>query len=170
VPICEILCLEFLIDHGTDEVVEAEIVLLTAFFVEWRLRIWLTFELGLKTKAVLIEKGALLVGSCVGELIGVDEGRGTFRCLTKMLQMSQFIAARRVVSVVALAFLQVGLRRTLFGERAVCVMQMFLACNKLMFAVQGAFGKFDARRIKNLCHFAKYFEFDCRFQRGSALL
>lgn len=84
-PICDILCLEFLIDHGTDEVIEAEIVLLTTFFVDRSLRIGFAFELRLKATTILLEEFALLVGSCVGELIGIDEGSRTFCGLAKML-------------------------------------------------------------------------------------
>lgn len=49
-----ILCFEFLIDHGADEVIEAEIAFLLAGFVKRSLRVGCAFELGLKTKAVLI--------------------------------------------------------------------------------------------------------------------
>ena len=78
---------EFLIDHGTNEVIEAEIVLLLARFVERGLWIGCAIELGFKTEAVLIKKGALLIGSRVRELIGIDEGGGTFCRFTKMLQV-----------------------------------------------------------------------------------
>ena len=79
------LGLELLIDHGTDEVIEAEIVFLLAGFVCRSLWIGCTFELGVKTKAVLIEESALLIGGSVRELIGIDEGCGTLSRFSKML-------------------------------------------------------------------------------------
>ena len=79
------LGLELLIDHGTNEVIEAKIVFLLAGFVERGLRVGCTFELGVKTKAVLIEKGTLLIGSRVGKFIGIDKGRCTLCGLSKML-------------------------------------------------------------------------------------
>ena len=79
------LGLELLIDHSTNEVIEAEIVFLLAGFVCRSLWIGCALELGLKTKAVLIEKGTLLVGSRVGKFIGIDKGRCTLCRLSKML-------------------------------------------------------------------------------------
>ena len=82
------LGLELLIDHSTNEVIEPEIVFLLALFVERGLWIGCAFELGFKTKAVLIEKGTLLIGSRVGKFIGIDEGRSTLGRFSKMLKMS----------------------------------------------------------------------------------
>ena len=79
------LGLELLIDHSTNEVIEPEIVFRLTLFVEWSLRVGCTFELGFKTKAVLIEKGTLLVGSRVGKFIGIDEGRSTLCRFAEML-------------------------------------------------------------------------------------
>lgn len=144
-PICEILCLEFLIDHGTDEVIEAGIVFLLAFFVDRSLRIGFAFELRLKATTVLIEKGALLVGSCVGELIGIDEGSRALCRFAKMLQMGEFVAFRRCLFVIPLVFLQIDFGVTLFGKCAIGVMQMFLAQDQLMFGVEGTQDAVDAR-------------------------
>ena len=58
---------------------------LLAGFVERGLWIRRAFELGFKTKAVLIEKGTLLIGSRVGKFIGIDKGRCTLCGLSKML-------------------------------------------------------------------------------------
>ena len=80
-----LLGLELLIDHSTNEVIEAEIVLLLTRFVEGRLRVRCAFELGFKTKAILIEKGTLLIGSRVGKFIGIDKGRYTLSRFSKML-------------------------------------------------------------------------------------
>ena len=79
------LGLELLIDHGTNEVIEAEIMFLLSGFVERGLRIGRAFELGVKTKAVLIEESALLFGGSVGKFIGIDKGRCTLCGLSKML-------------------------------------------------------------------------------------
>ena len=128
---------EFLINHGTDEVIEAEIVLLLAGFIEGRLRIGCTFELGLKTKAVLIEKGTLLIGGCIRELIDIDEGRCAFCCFAKMLKMSKFIAFRRGLLVIALVFLQINFRMTFFGKSAVGAVQVFFACDEFVLGVEG---------------------------------
>ena len=76
---------EFLINHGADEVIEAEIVFLLPFFIERRLRVGCTFELGFKTTAVLVKEGTLFVGGSVGEFIGVDEGGGTFCRFAEMI-------------------------------------------------------------------------------------
>ena len=143
---------EFLINHGTDEVIEAEIVLLLAGFIEGRLRIGCTFELGLKTKAVLIEKGTLLIGGCIRELIDIDEGRCAFCCFAKMLKMSKFIAFRRGLLVIALVFLKIDFRVTCFCERAICVMQMFEACDELVLGVESSCDVVNASRIMNFSH------------------
>ena len=76
---------EFLIDHGTDEVIEAEIVLLLARFIEGCLWIGCAIELGFKTEAVLIKKGALLIGSRVRELIGIDKSCSALCRFAEML-------------------------------------------------------------------------------------
>ena len=76
---------EFLIDHGTDEVIEAEIVLLLSGFVERGLRVRRALELRLKTKAVLIKKGTLLIGSRVRELIGIDKSCSALCRFAEML-------------------------------------------------------------------------------------
>ena len=148
-----LLGFEFLIDHGTDEVIEAEIVFLLTGFVCRSLWIGCAFELGLKTKAVLIEKGALLVGGRVGEFIGIDEGGGTLGCLAKMLKMNEFVALRRVLFVIAFALLEVRFDSALFGERAIRCVQMFLTCDEFVAgAIKGAGCFFDARGVMNLCH------------------
>ena len=128
---------EFLIDHGTNEVIEAEIVFLLAGFVEGRLGLRRALELRLKTKAVLIKKGTLLIGSRVGEFIGIDEGRSTLGRFSKMLKMGKFVALRWCLLVVAFVFLQIDFRMTFFGERAICAMQMFLARNEFVPGVKG---------------------------------
>ena len=79
------LGLELLIDHSTNEVIEPEIVFLLTLIVEWGLRVGCTFELGVKTKAVLIEESALLFGGRVGKFIGIDKGRCTLCRFSKML-------------------------------------------------------------------------------------
>ena len=76
---------EFLIDHGTDEVIEAEIVLLLARFIEGCLWIGCAIELGFKAEAVLIKKGALLIGSRVRELISIDKSRCALCRFAEML-------------------------------------------------------------------------------------
>ena len=45
---------EFLINHGTDEIIESEIVLLLACFVERSLQIGRSFQLRFKSKAELL--------------------------------------------------------------------------------------------------------------------
>ena len=59
--------------------------------------------------------------------------------------MSKFVALRRVVFVVPFVALNIGLHPTFFGEHTVRAMQMFLACNEFVVAVQGSFGEFNAR-------------------------
>ena len=129
---------EFLIDHGADEIIEAEIVLLLTLFVERSLGIRCTFELRLKTTAVLIKKGALLIGGCVGELIGIDEGCRALCRFAKMLQMSKFVSLRGSLLIITFAFLQIDFGVTLFGKRTIRVMQMLLTHDQLMLGVQGA--------------------------------
>ena len=136
---------EFLIDHGTDEIIEAEIVLLLAVFVERSLLVGCTFELGLKTKAVLIEKCTLLVRGGVGELIRIDEGSRALCRFAEMLQMSEFFALRRILSVISFVSLQIDFRMTLFGERTICAMQMFDARDEFVRAIQSTRSKVDAR-------------------------
>ena len=132
------LGLELLIDHGTNEVIEAEIVFLLAGFVEGRLGIRRALELRLKTKAVLIKKGTLLIGSRVREFIGRDEGCSTLSRFSKMLKMSKFCATRRVLLVVPFVALQVHLRLTFFGKSAVGAVQVFFARNEFVVDVQCA--------------------------------
>lgn len=148
------LGLELLIDHGTNEVIEAEIMLRLAGFVERRLRIGCTFELGFKTKAVLVEEFALLIGGGIGELIGIDEGGGTLGSFAEMLQMSEFVALRRCLLVIAFVLLKIDFRMTFFGVRAICAMQMFLARNEFVPGVKGTRCEVNARGIKNFCHIA----------------
>ena len=136
---------EFLIDHGADEIIEAEIVLLLTLFVERSLGIRCTFELRLKTTAVLIKKGALLIGGCVGELIGIDEGCRALCRFAKMLQMSKFVSLRGSLLIITFAFLQIDFGVTLFGECSFGVMQMFLAGYESVLAIQSAGGQVDAR-------------------------
>ena len=131
------LGLELLIDHSTNEVIEPEIVLLLAGFVKGRLWIGCALELRLKTKAVLIKKGTLLIGSRVREFIGIDEGCSTLSRFAEMLQMGKFVALRWCLLVVAFVFLQIDFRMTFFGERAICAMQMFLARNEFVPGVKG---------------------------------
>ena len=144
-PICDILCLEFLIDHGTDEVIEAEIVLLTTFFVDRSLRIGFAFELGLKATTVLLEEFALLVRGSVRKFVGIDEGSRALSCLSKMLQMGEFRSLRRSLFVIPLVFLQIDFGVTLIGKCAIGVMQMFLAQDQLMLGVEGTQDTVDAR-------------------------
>ena len=132
-----ILCFELLIDHRADEVIEAEIMLRLVGFVGWGLWVGGSFELGFETKAVLIEKGTLLIGGGIGEFIGIDEGGGTLGSFAEMLQMSEFVALRRCLFVIAFVFLQIDFRMTFFGERAICAMQMFLARNEFVPGVKG---------------------------------
>ena len=80
-----ILGFEFLIDHGADEVIEAEIEFLLAGFVQWSLRIGFSLELGLEPTSVVLQEFALLVRSRVRKLIGIDEGSSTLGCLSKIL-------------------------------------------------------------------------------------
>ena len=136
---------EFLVDHGADEVIEAEIVLLPTGFVQRGLRIGCAFELGFKTTAVVFQEFALLIRSCIRKFIGIDECRGKLSGLTKMLQMCEFVAQRRVLFVVPLIALNIGLHPTFFGEHTVRAMQMFLARNEFVVAVQGSFGELNAR-------------------------
>ena len=86
-----------MIDHGTDEVVKAVVVLGFAGFVERGLRVGFAFELGLVTSEVLLKEGALFVGSFIGIPIGIHESCGTLSSFTKMLQMGKFRAFRRIV-------------------------------------------------------------------------
>ena len=79
------LGLELLIDHSTNEVIEAEIEFLLAGFVQRSLRIGFSLELGLEPTSVVLQEFALLVRSRVGKLIGIDEGSSTLGCLSKML-------------------------------------------------------------------------------------
>ena len=146
------LGLEFLIDHGTNEIIEAEIVLLLAFFVERSLRVGCTFELGLKTAAVLIEKCTLLIRGGVGELIRIDEGCRALCRFAEMLQMSEFLSMRRILFVVPFVSLQIDFRITFLGEITVGTMQMFLASNELMSAIQCTRCQVNARGIMNFCH------------------
>ena len=136
---------EFLIDHGADEIIEAEIVLLPAGFVQRGLGVGCAFKLGFKATTVVLQEFALLIGGCIGELIGIDEGCRALCRFAKMLQMSKFIALRRVVFVVPLIALNIGLHPTFFGEHTVRAMQMFLARNEFVVAVQGSFGELNAR-------------------------
>ena len=76
---------KFLIDHCPDEIVEAEIVLLTAFFIQRRLDIRGTFELGLKATAILLEEFALFVRGSVRKFVGVDKEFSALSCLSKVL-------------------------------------------------------------------------------------
>ena len=152
VDISDFSRLEFLIDHSTDEIIEAEIVLLFTVFVERSLRVGCTFELGLKTAVVLIEKCTLLVRGGVGKLVGIDEGGSTLCRFSKMLQMSEFVALRRILCVVPLVSLQIDFRMTFFGEITVGTMQMFLSCNEFVPAIQGTRCEVNARGIMNFCH------------------
>ena len=79
---------EFLEDHGTDKVVKAEIEFLFAVFGCWCLGIRCSFELGFKTKAVLLQEFALFFRGGIGELIGIDEGCRAFSRFAKMLQIA----------------------------------------------------------------------------------
>ena len=134
---------------------------LLAFFVERGLRVSVSFELGFKTKAVLIEQGALLVGGSVRELIGIDEGSCTLCRLTKMLQMGQFVALRRCLLIVPFVFLQIDFGVTCFGNFPFGVMQMFLARDELMPGVEGARCEVDACGISNFCYIVCIFKFVC---------
>ena len=118
---------------------------LHAIFAERSLRVGCAFELGLKTKAVLIEEGTLLIGGRVGEFIGIDEGCRALSRFAKMLQMSEFCTLRRVLPVVPFSSLQIDFRLTFFSEYTVRAMQMFLTRNELVLAVQGARSEVDAR-------------------------
>ena len=80
-----ILGFEFLVDHSADEVIEAEIVLRATGFVQRGLRVGCAFKLGFKATTVVLQEFALLIGGCIGELIGIDECRGKLSGLTKML-------------------------------------------------------------------------------------
>ena len=146
------LGLEFLVDHRTDEVVEAEVVFLLAFFVEGSLQVRCAVELGLKAKAVVLQEGTLLLRSRVGELIGIDECGGALGRFAEMLHMREFSAFGRSVAEVAFVLLQIDFRLTLFGERTGGIMQMFLAGDELMPAVEGSCGKVDAHRIVDFSH------------------
>ena len=117
-----ILGFEFLIDHGADEIIEAEIVFLLAILAERGLRVGCAFDLGLKAKAVLIDEGTLLVGGRFWEFIRIDEGCRALCRFTKMLQMSKFVALRGILLVVPFSSLQIDFRLTFFGERTIGVM------------------------------------------------
>ena len=133
-----ILGFEFLIDHGADEVIEAEIVFLLTFFVEGSLRVGCAFELGFKTKTEVFQEGALLIRGGIGKFICIDEGGSAFCSFSKMLQMSEFRASRRGLFVVTLVLLEIDFRVALFSERTVGVMEMFLAHDQLMLSVKGS--------------------------------
>ena len=143
---------EFLIDHRTDEVIETEILLGLASFVERCLRVGVALELGLETATEVLQEGTLFVGCRVGELIGIDEGCRTLGCFAKVLEMSQFVALRRSLEVVALAALKIHFDGTFFGEGAIRVMKMFLTRDEFVFAVQGTVCEVDAGFVRNLCH------------------
>lgn len=98
---------EFLVDHCSDEVVEAEIAFGLAGFVKGRLRIGGGMELRVKTTAELVEEGTLFFGGSVGEFIGIDEGSRAFCRFAKMLQMSEFRSLWRALHVVAFVALHV---------------------------------------------------------------
>ena len=76
---------KFLIDHCTDKVIEAEIVLLTAFLVQGSLDIRGPFELGFKAAAVLLEEFALFVRGGVRKFVGINEELGALSSFSKML-------------------------------------------------------------------------------------
>jgi len=151
---------EVLVDHGTDEVVEAVIALLVTVLLERGLGIRGAIDLGFKTTEERVQKGALLVGGGVGELKGVHEGCGALGSLTEMLQMCEFRAFWRGIVVVALVLLEIRLRFALFSDCASCVTQVFLARNELVVAVQSAGGQVNACGIRNFCHMLFFLDID----------
>ena len=100
----------------------------------------------------MLQEFALFFRGGIGELISIDEGCRAFSRFAKMLQMSKLVALRRRLFVIPFVFLQIDFRITFFGERAIVVMQMLLARNELMPAIQSACCEVNARGIKNLCH------------------
>ena len=136
---------EFLVDHGADEVIETEIVFRAASFVLRGLRVGCAFELGLKATTVVFQEFALLIGGGVGELIGIDELGSTLGSQAEMLQMSKFVASRRVLCIVAFVALDVHFRLALFGKHAVRAVQVFFARNEFVVAVQGTRGELNTR-------------------------
>ncbi len=76
---------QILIDHGTDEIVKAVIAFWMTILFERGLRIGIAVQLGLKTKAVVLQKGALLFGGGIREFVRMNEGCGALGGFTKML-------------------------------------------------------------------------------------
>ena len=82
--------------------------------------------------------------------------------------MSEFFTHWRYMLVVAFFYLQIDLRLTLFGDSSIRAMQVFMARNELVLAVQRARCKADAWGIRNLCHFIDIFVVNSFFQEIKA--
>ena len=82
--------------------------------------------------------------------------------------MSEFFTLWRYLLVVAFFSLQIDFRLTLFGDSSIRSMQVFMARNELVLAVQRAGREADARGIRNLCHFIDIFVVKSLFQEIKA--
>ena len=146
----------FLVDHGTDEVVEAAIAARVALFVKRCLGVGLTMNLRLKTDTVVADDGELFIGGVGTGFECAKESCCAAGSLAKVLEMSEFGALWRRMFVIAWIRNDERFGGTGIGDYTVGVTDVFLALDELVVAVECAGHVLDGSVVGDFCHSVIY--------------
>ena len=142
----------FLVDHGTDEVVETAIAARVALFVKRCLRVGIAVNLRLKTDTVVADESELFIG---GVGTGFECAKQSCRAagsLAKVLEMSEFSTLWRCVFIIARIRNDERFGGTGIGDYTVGVTDVFLALDELVVAVKCAGHVLDGGIVEDFCH------------------
>ena len=142
----------FLVDHGTDEVVETAIAARVALFVKRCLRVGIAMNLRLETDTVVADDGELFIG---GVGTGFECAKQSCRAaggFAKVLEMSEFGALWRSVFIIAWIRNDERFGGTGIGDYTVGVTDVFLALDELVVAVKCAGHVLDGSVVGDFSH------------------
>lgn len=142
----------FLVDHGTDEVVETTIAARVALFVKRCLRVGIAVNLCLKTDTVVTDESELFIG---GVGTGFECAKQSCRAagsLAKVLEMSEFSTLWRCVFIITRIRNDERFGGTGIGDYTVGVTDVFLALDEFVVAVKCAGHVLDGSVVGDFSH------------------
>jgi len=142
----------FLVDHGTDEIVEAAVAARVALFVKRCLRVGIAVNLRLKTDTVVADESELFIGGVGTGFECAKESGCTAGSLAKVLEMSEFSTLWRCMCIIARIRNDERFSGTNIGDYTVGVTDVFLALDEFVVAVECAGHVLDGSVVGDFCH------------------